>query len=719
MEKNPAYFSFFIEDKSGEHLVRDVYCVFKPDGYLDKHAFIELIVDDLKSRPVIDDIIILIPCAEQYELIKIIKNDSLFLHSFDRHPKASVIVTAYDDKGELIKNEVLRPNQTVSGKYKLTAKTLYKHGLAQLCQENQHVLQNPPSNCIFIKPSGKSHNKFIRASQLFANDAQLSFVALTLLKYFDLDKHKYIFIDSMSISPLVYRLIDMKIRLSSLEQSPNRPQIVSFHSYKGIKDGMHPPEPTRTLVIISASTSGIMATELKEEWNLEPKSIITILSFFEAKEGTVLLHKLEESSGANIEADELIPVEIKGEYFMPRYRKPKLCLIRSRHAPRNLRVFMQSMYSTDILSASKDGQKIFADAIKLINHEEFNSWFENTLKRVATLDVSHIVHTDDEASRKLAEKTQKYYIGKLTKEPQIVCETEVLSNTCVWSSAIVTTAVASSGSRLLSISRDLRDKAKGAMNVFLVGMYLPACKEQSDSFKSSMTYSAARAFKHRFETWSETPIGINRDEDAWGKERDYLQDARFEDVSEIKGRLIQLRNPEGLRQHCFWSTPKGDQLRIRQDFNYWAKDFNTKNAKNNANVLYTVSCLLQYARDINDPSSLSGSEYQAVILAPENFARFNDGVIQASLLRAALPRELNYKVAPEASKEMTSLLIKMARNHTQDVAEALPEFFVALATKRMILIPEDYQQLLDEIDRIEGFPTYFRTILPNETKEVS
>jgi len=48
--------------------------------------------------------------------------------------------------------------------------------------------------------------------------------------------------------------------------------------------------------------------------------------------------------------------------------------------------------------------------------------------------------------------------------------------------------------------------------------------------------------------------------------------------------------------------------------------------------------------------------FQQTILAPGNFGRFNDDVIQASLLRAAHPYELNFADSAEESRELGRLL---------------------------------------------------------------
>jgi hypothetical protein len=77
-----------------------------------------------------------------------------------------------------------------------------------------------------------------------------------------------------------------------------------------------------------------------------------------------------------------------------------------------------------------------------------------------------------------------------------------------------------------------------------------------------------------------------------------------------------------------------------------------------------------------------------VALDPENFARFNEGIIQAALLRAALPSELDYRGDIDASAYMVTFLKRIAAKFDEPQIATL-EFLAAIATKRLQLNPED------------------------------
>ena len=86
-----------------------------------------------------------------------------------------------------------------------------------------------------------------------------------------------------------------------------------------------------------------------------------------------------------------------------------------------------------------------------------------------------------------------------------------------------------------------------------------------------------------------------------------------------------------------------------------------------------------------------------MVLDPENFLRFNDGVLQASLLRAARAHELDYSAAPELSEIMREFLEKVFQNHHRSYGEAAPEFALALASGQLRLAATDTRLLLTRI----------------------
>jgi len=66
----------------------------------------------------------------------------------------------------------------------------------------------------------------------------------------------------------------------------------------------------------------------------------------------------------------------------------------------------------------------------------------------------------------------------------------------------------------------------------------------------------------------------------------------------VERRLDVLNDGAGLREKCFWPSVSSKSLEIQKDFVFWFPDFDEANAINNANVFFTVSCLLQSTRNL-------------------------------------------------------------------------------------------------------------------------
>ena len=78
-----------------------------------------------------------------------------------------------------------------------------------------------------------------------------------------------------------------------------------------------------------------------------------------------------------------------------------------------------------------------------------------------------------------------------------------------------------------------------------------------------------------------------------------------------------------------------------------------------------------------------------MLIHPHTFYRLNDGVVQAALLRAAFPTELNYAISPEHSGEMVEVIRFIFSELKTERGEASVEFAVALAMGQLRLCLND------------------------------
>lgn len=84
-------------------------------------------------------------------------------------------------------------------------------------------------------------------------------------------------------------------------------------------------------------------------------------------------------------------------------------------------------------------------------------------------------------------------------------------------------------------------------------------------------------------------------------------------------------------------------------------------------------------------SAIKSNWFQQTIVGPENFGRFNDDIIQASILRAAHPFEMNLADAAPDSRELGRLIRRIIVAANTERGGAAVEFLLALATGRLRL----------------------------------
>lgn len=120
----------------------------------------------------------------------------------------------------------------------------------------------------------------------------------------------------------------------------------------------------------------------------------------------------------------------------------------------------------------------------------------------------------------------------------------------------------------------------------------------------------------------------------------------------------------------------------------------------------TLASILHHLRDGGRGSgALVQHEHNRTVLAPANFGRFNDGVIQAAILRAARPRELDYSHDKDASAQIRDTVMRIIERREKPEGEAAPEFLLALATGRIHLMGSDREELVEFL-RMEELPPF-------------
>ena len=160
--------------------------------------------------------------------------------------------------------------------------------------------------------------------------------------------------------------------------------------------------------------------------------------------------------------------------------------------------------------------------------------------------------------------------------------------------------------------------------------------------------------------------------------------------------MLNARAEKGLCDNVFLPTLSGEKLSLRKGFVYWNFEVKTEIAYQ-SQVYFTITSVINRLRNesLNSERSLKQSTYVRNLISSETFNRFNDGVIQASILRAADYRMLSYDLDENQSLAMTVFIKSLVDKFDQDHGEALPEFLMALGLKKIRLKRTDLNDFLD------------------------
>jgi hypothetical protein len=143
-------------------------------------------------------------------------------------------------------------------------------------------------------------------------------------------------------------------------------------------------------------------------------------------------------------------------------------------------------------------------------------------------------------------------------------------------------------------------------------------------------------------------------------------------------------------------------LRLRETFAFWLDGYTP--GPYHAEVLATIAVILQRAREdkrVTESDRLSTSTYRHVALHPENFSRFNDGVVQAALLRCAYPSELDYRDDYASSDFLKGFILRALNRAADEAGEGILEFILALVSKRLQLVDKHLYEILAATESLE------------------
>lgn len=650
----------------------------------------------------------------------------------------SFTLVAFDKNGRVATTAPLR-GSTPSG---FCISTIRDHGLRTIVSENRsRIFVAAPPGFLFSKPSSRHSNYFIRAEGLLYGLAHTAFVAFCLLPNIGewIDESggspEVIYVDSMSISPLAMALAEQFRRVGL---SSGYPKIASFHSYEGLEQLPSPPK-NGCICLISASTSCNLAVAWTKRFPGINSLAVTVLSMQRGSADIKVLHQLSrpkdyitKSESEDLQGYRL--VRVSGENFWVEASPPRsVVLTKPRHCPKDLPQNMEAIVRAAaagchrISSPARPPHGLFIDDRRIAESDAFRAWLISKIEQHAPAHLTRIVFQNDAGSRSIAEYVKDYLESSSTiPAGRILLTTseELARDTTQWRGAvIVVAAVIGKGSSLLSISRDLRDRQNGGARIYLTGVAITPSHAALDNLRKNLTHRKG-GLRYEFHCFRAMPARDDGLRDSLAAEIALLQSLGADESEDdfLRGRWEQLHaTGSGLDRDLFWPSASDckTSLALRGEFAFWDFDYQHDGqlTPSPSDVLLTICTILQHSRESDDVPPdlrLSAPIFQHVVLSPECFYRFNDGIIQASLLRSCLRSELDYRAEIALSNEMAALLRRIVENWKTERGEAAYEFLLAVASRRLQLAQGSLDDVLGALMQEACFtrlPEKIRTLL--------
>ncbi|MGF6698142.1 hypothetical protein OKW38_002754 [Paraburkholderia sp. MM5496-R1] len=632
--------------------------------------------------------------------------------------------------------------------------------IEQEVRQSDIVVPAPP-NFWFEKLSGRYASHFIRAESLLQSTATIELLALALLKPF----HDWwaaqkssqrvrtsVYIDTMGIWPLAEKLA----QLHRCEGRGDTEYIIeSFKSYEGLDRWTPLGRPA--FVLISASTSGSLEARVRERLSPAAIHVYTLVRLKSGERGAVtdgsdvlyeLPVKLVGAPALNDMRSEFVAsanalplgdesIQISGERFLSRYAKPRLVRLVYKALSEATRSSLPELATTNQLSAGQvkfDGAsrwsitfdgKLTQKAISSAPTGKaslLKDWLKNyafpgpvaVVYPASGGSASREVTADARAVADAAALELNQYPGTdavVLSSDDLLATSKVQQYQLDSRGFVVICPVIGSGFVFKQISALLRTIQKSGPRLFLSYVALPESEAQFSQLKQDLSRSDA-SVSYTFVCQHAFPVGRLEQALNWQAELEVLRQL-IEDLKEqrlhvptlLGERVSDLEGGVPLAgNRVFLPTLAGVAPKLSSGFALWTGSDKIFGEHLGAAVLLTVAALVEATRAANSKTpatTLGKSLFQQALLDPENFTRYNDGVIQAAMLRAGYPSELDYRSHPGASNDMARLMTKWIQLASHPIGDAAPEFLLAMATGKLRLCPHHERAVLQEAMNLE------------------
>lgn len=603
-----------------------------------------------------------------------------------------------------------------------------------------------PEGFHFAKPSGKHAAKFLRVANVLEQSADATQLGFWLLGFVARGGAiERIIIDTSGIAAVA---LAVAYEAKALGLLPSLPVIESHNSYGGL-GALDIESPRQTLLLISASTSGGLRAELERRRGL-PQNIVTLFYLGnEAAEAGPVVCDLTQHRQANpdglqpiVSFEEAnctlckgrsVPVPLEGDQFRLEPPAVQTVDILFNDLPDQQRATLAKLSGLRLFAANATSGpstwEIFFDVASLFREPEsagiysadtvkvFQERWARLVKRGIPIHLERVIYSSYPGSESLANDAHAlatssgFSVDRPTMGPKVKDINKIPR-----SASLVISACVEDSYELMTINRDLRVVQPEGNTTYITPILRYSTQAERRRIESNLQFGevGAQTFNlYHVEALELPDCAVDH---SWSTELDVLKGLRDwceqeEAVpTEIDQRIciLEQSHEKGLIDGIFWPSHTGDPLRLRGDFTFVAT-YGGQKVLSQADVFVIASAILHRYRGSHPTKRLAYTSYERNVIDPSVFDRFNDGIIQAAILRASRGRELCYRFATRAlSREMLGFLLAELRGTTVGQGEALMEFLIALLTGRLQLLPEHEREFFSHVAGAEHLPNWLR-----------
>lgn len=560
----------------------------------------------------------------------------------------------------------------------------------------------------YVKPGGSHTRQFLRAGPVVARSPLAFFAAAAILPWASARPHQRIWVDTSAIAGVGHALAALQGMFAG---TPRIMAVDSFGGYERL--ALHAPDPGENpLVLISASTSGKLAARIEELHGIARSDILTLFYVGGESDPHVLCDLTLRDPGDTdsnkipiidswkvncpLCRNGLNALQLEGEDFVPEAIQASERMIMATHSNRNLRSLIKDFQGKRIVRVAQEAdthlgrsRTVSLELAAELSDESspIRAQVIRDLGRQLPAQARWIVTLGDTDSNLIADLALKLCEQAGIRDVKVVGTSEMdEGSTLNGGHAFVVAGTVASGRALLNVSRQLR-----SANVDLIHYFIACARPRSKQAWTTLTgdlqygeYPREYPLHNIWLVETEPDRGASA---PWLLERTALQtiaaalDARSHAnghvARHVRDRLTSLDGDFDL----FVASDTGadnSSLALNPNFAFWDGPYT---APTQSEVFFTMATVMHTFRYSSEGRyALFAAPGHGYVLDPLNFGRFNDPVIQASILRAATGSELDYRSHEETSRRMTDEVLYLLQ-HLSDAkfGGASTEFALSIA----------------------------------------